>query len=119
MATIKSLLDAALKASSTNAYVSSSASGTVVATFTASSTWDNEVWYTPPADGILYISSAYAYTVFVSQNSAPLYLDTKKGSSTYFHSSFVPVSKGATARIVIVGATNGATVTFYPCKGQA
>lgn len=123
MATLKTLLDSALKASSTNAFWSST--GITVAEFTAPSDWSTGTKsYTPPCDGHLLIASPYASGVQIYSSTSRLYL-TSVGTEQpiRLHSASLPVRKGEGITILVFlreGATTETSkVKFFPCKGQA
>ncbi len=123
MATIKSLLDAALKASSTNAFTSGTRIS--IATFTAPWDWEQgQKFYTPPSDGHLYFDTPFASGLMARAGDYCLYLTNAATDQVIrYHYAYLPVKKGVKISLLVFlrsGATSEtSTVYFCPCKGQA
>lgn len=119
MATLKTLLDSALKASSTNAYINPDTTAITCATFPASSSTPNTQVYTCPADGLIWVESPYANYVQVIGSSSGGEEMASLDDTALFHYSSIYVSKGDRILMRVRSPTSTATVYFYPCRGQA
>ena len=112
MASLKTMLNAAIKAGSTFAYASST--GINVGTIPAGGAWGAAaLTYTAPCDGILQFGCRGCTELRVNSGIAHTYFLAKN-----IHDYWVPVSKGSCCVIYAIGTTEASSAYFYPAKGQ-
>lgn len=120
MATLKSLLDATIKAGSKFAYPKGNS--IVIKTFSThandSATWADGYTYTCPSDGVLLTYNSAGENTHIGGTTTGCRVEKVGSFAKNSRYAWVLVSKGNTVNLHAFNQTATTTVSFYPASGQ-